>query len=174
MLLPDTKPPFRFWRFFFSPNGRVSRKAIWYFVVPIHATFYVASRIITENLEAAIGNNLMNSPWLYGNTLIGLFALVSLWPTFVIVAKRLHDVGWSAFLGIAPFALILVGFTDSLMTLRSHVVSTEFSLLNVLMLILNYGNLALIALLGFLPGAKGSNRFGLPVGSFPPEPAEHF
>lgn len=173
MLLPDAKPSFRFWNFFLSPNGRVSRKPIWYFVAPIQATFYAISWIVAQNVQAAIdGGDFRNSPWLFGDLVLALFTLTMLWPMFALVGKRLHDVGWTAGLGVAPFVVLVLAIVQSVSTLNG--LGNIPTALYMLIPLLTYYNLALIALLAVLPGTKGANRFGLPVGSFPPEPAEHF
>lgn len=174
MLLPDTKPPFRFWTFFFSPHGRVSRKAIWLFVGPIHTTFFAVSWIIPAMLRTDIANgNLQNSPWILANAFLGLFILVLAWPMFAVIAKRLHDLGWIAAFGTAQLVGLALGMAYGAATVVTgpQTMSPVFSITTM---VLAYYHLALIALLAILPGTKGANRFGPPPGSLAPEAAQHF
>jgi len=137
----------------------------------MQAVFFVTPWIITQRVQTAIAEgNFRSSPWLFANIAFGVFVLIMLWPMFAVVAKRLHDVGWIASLGVAPFVVFLLGVVQGVTAALDGMDGG----LPLLAPVLTCYNLALIALLACLPGTKGANRFGLPVGSPPPAASEHF
>jgi uncharacterized membrane protein YhaH (DUF805 family) len=74
-------------RFLFSSEGRISRKRYWLsYFLPILGVYFLAAF-----LDVIIANGAANPPAVFR----GLATLFFLWPAFAVVAKRLHDRGYS-------------------------------------------------------------------------------
>lgn len=131
--------------FFLSLKGRISRQEFWlgYFLT---LAVLLVSLPLLQKLSLAL-RRPASGPW-YRNELemalllprIAVFAAVA-WPLTAIFVKRLHDVGCSgwwllAFIG-AMWLTTLTGVEHK-----------------------NLVNVALFAILGFVPGKRGDNRFG--------------
>ena len=174
MLLPDIKPSFRFWRFFFSPQGRVSRLAIWAFVLPVRL-----SLLAIDLTMQAIGfpmdsiNTYSSTPWYMLSMVKLAIIVVTMWPIFAILAKRLHDIGWTFLPALAAFMPIIGG----ILVFIYLQVTDEFPpnpIIGRIQPILNDTAFVLALVLAFIPGQRTTNRFGPPVTGPADNPAHHF
>jgi uncharacterized membrane protein YhaH (DUF805 family) len=132
--------------FFLSLRGRASRQEFWlgYFglvvvaLIVVHALPHAGGAIYFPP-----GDTPDDDSW--RNELLGWPEIISLaltWPVIAIYAKRLHDLGVSAWwLLLIPAVTFIAGMND---LGRLHMLA--------------YG--VLLLLLGFLPGSAGPNRFG--------------
>lgn len=163
----DTKPPFRFWSFFFSPQGRVSRKAIWYFVLPVQGTVLAAQygiSFVKKNLLTR--DELLHSGWTYANLWVGLVMLIMVWPIFATLAKRLHDLavtGAPALLHFLPFVMaIAYGLAAANYALQHDFEATMrlSEIMGIVRLGIDLCVVALILFLAIRRGQSGANRFG--------------
>lgn len=124
-------PYFR--RLYFSPYGRAGRFSYnLFFFVPWFLTSLVLGVFLARNPESAL-------------VVLVAFLLLTLWPTFVMTTKRLHDVGlsgwwllgiWGATLGLK---LLLVRYGPIYVYLVTLVVAVLFM---------------------SWPGTNGPNRYG--------------
>lgn len=98
-------------KFYFSAQGRVSRKQWWLrLIVPVFAI-----SIVLGIIDAAIG---MSDPTSGIGLLSGVWALIVLIPSILIYIKRFHDrnkSGWWVLIGFVPiigalWLLIELGF----------------------------------------------------------------
>ena len=158
--------------FYFSGDGRVTRKDFWLRWVLDYVGLVVLAAIID-----AIAFSAMTAR-LGGNGPIGtILGFVLLWPSFAVAAKRFHDRGmsgwWPLWLFLASFALtiaIIVGFFMSGIdpeALAAGVVPAVEELNSNGLAVMGISSLALLALalfqlvvLGFLPGQEGPNKYG--------------
>ena len=165
MLLPYTKPPFRFWNFFFSPQGRVSRLAIWAFVLPVRLSLLaidLAMQTIGFPFDSI--NTFSSSPWYMLSMVKLAIIVVTMWPIFAILAKRFHDLGWTGLPALAAFMPIILGVLVSIY-LRVTGEIPPNPMIGRIQPILNDSAFVLALVLAFIPGQKTSNRFGPPVTS---------
>jgi uncharacterized membrane protein YhaH (DUF805 family) len=166
------RAPFRFWSFFFSLNGRVSR-------VP-----FLVFELITRLGVLAGYQALRFVPGLSMNTLglytlpLGLITVIMFWPNFALLFKRFHDAGLSGLWALPYFApapylvyvvyarLAAVGRHD--MVAAQHVTSAyaDWALAAIAW------GLVLIAAL--LPSGKSANRYGPRAGYLPEPPLDMF
>lgn len=174
MLLPAIKPPFHYWRFFFSPHGRVSRKAIWYFALPEKVALHILGWSLTYIVQQQI-DYPQSSPWMIGITIVGLVDLILMWPVFAVVAKRLHDVGLTALFAFPPFlSLAWLLFPMVSIATGFQTAAGYFEYINMVMQWISIYYLLLIAVLAVVPGQKTTNRFGPPVTGPEDDEAKHF
>ena len=119
--------------FYFSTRGRISRKFYWLFgCVP----FLVAGAVLGGVLVIARPNLASFLP------VILLFIVAGVWIAAAIYAKRLHDIGLSAWwLVLALLVYLLIALFVSLPASR----------------LLSF---VLWVVIGVIPGAKGANRYG--------------
>jgi uncharacterized membrane protein YhaH (DUF805 family) len=132
--------------FFLSLRGRVSRQEFWlgYFGLVVVALLLVHA---LPHADGAIyflpGDTPDNEAW--RSELLGwpeFISLVLTWPFIAIYAKRLHDLGLSAWwLLLIPVVTFVAGMCE---LSRLHIVAY----------------CVLLLLLGLLPGSTGPNRFG--------------
>ncbi len=155
--MPSSIPPFRFWRFFFSLKGRVSRRAIWWFVLPVEA----ATDIIMygwRHLRPVAQGTSIDDAIVYASV-IGLIKLMFLWPVFAVLVKRLHDCNVTGLIALPRFLpfVAIIGTAIGVLYIRGIDMLYVGSYINLGATI--YLGL-LILVLAFLPGSKGANRFG--------------
>ncbi len=185
--MPDTKPPFRFWNFFFSLNGRVSRLGVWAFILPEKALAWFVPYLIARFIyhpaavayKAAVHSDDFDKvqamfPSFETASIIwslqGVIFLFLLWPAFALTFKRLHDVGWRGLFALpilSPYIYNGIVLTFQIAG-HLHRVNLHASLIfNALY----YYTWALSILLAILPGNTETNRFGrLPTQ--PPKPIQ--
>ena len=162
--MPDkAKPPFRFWSFFFSLNGRVSQRA---FVLAATLPHFLL--FVEDHLRVYLNrmHHLPIMPWFMAQSLVNLALL---WPFFAVTFKRFHDAnlsGWPAMAYFLPFvAALAVGFSIAVFYRQHlqdaplkpnlfHSPAYQWSVFAIIWM------LALIPI--FIPGTRGRNRFGPP------------
>lgn len=160
--MPSSTPPFRFWHFFFSLNGRVSRHAIWWFVLPVEIVLRGGREIF--RLVARQHAMVDGFQTLYvGMTLFGLVRLIMAWPIFAVLFKRLHDRTLTGLIAL-PYLLdfaVAIGIAFTYFSFRNH------ESLQTASLILRYSPFVglafttlLVLILAILPGRRGPNRYG--------------
>jgi uncharacterized membrane protein YhaH (DUF805 family) len=103
----------------FSFEGRVGRATYWYYVLALVVVFMILGFVFGFSAASSVGPN-GEMPASFGavGVVFGLAALLSLWPTLAIQAKRWHDVdksAWWILIGLVPavgglIALIFNGF----------------------------------------------------------------
>lgn len=149
------KAPFRFWRFFFSLQGRVSR---WPFLA-----FSLTTRLVIlagyQSLRFIPGIDPVRM--VFYTLPLGLLTLVVLWPNFALLFKRFHDAnltGLWALLYFAPFFYAI--YEGSLLVQgvqHGHAIAPRPKYASWGLAAFNYG-LMLAAFL--LPHSKSANRYG--------------
>ena len=133
----------RLWRLAVSPNGRLPRGT---FVIAVVASFVVLlALVIGVSGLAALNENYNGTPKGAEVLLIPFN-----WVMIALGAKRLHDLGWTAWLMAIP---VLVGAALPYMGLGLGDPITTI-VLNGL------GALACLLPLGFVRGTEGPNRYG--------------
>ncbi len=158
--------------FYFSGDGRVTRKDFWLRWILVYLGLVVLAAIIDAIAFAAMTARLG------GNGPIGtILGFVLLWPSFAVAAKRFHDRGmsgwWPLWLFLASFALmiaLIVGLVMSGLDLEAIAAGVEPELDRLNgdgIMLIGVSGLALLGLavfqlvvLGFLPGQHGPNRYG--------------
>ena len=135
--------PAHFAWFFLSFRGRVSRQEFWLG----YAFILVVMLLIIpplQDLSLALRKPL-SRPWYRDELDLALllgrmtaYAII-LWPLLTMYVKRLHDLGFSGWwlLGFFAAAAILDGIVPK-----------------------GYLGVALMLIIGFVPGRRGDNRFG--------------
>ncbi len=153
------KAPFRFWRFFFSLQGRVSR---WPFLA-----FSLATRLTIlagyQGLRFVPGLNPVS---MIAYTLpLSVLTLIVLWPNFALLFKRFHDsnlTGLWALLYFTPLFYALYESTVHLQQLTQHHAWAPMpNYVNWGLVAFNY---ALVLVVFLFPGSKTANRYGPPPG----------
>lgn len=168
-LADPRKAPFRFWRFFFSLQGRVSR-------VP-----FLTFELITRLGLLAGYQIVRHIPGLPPITIIAytlpltLISLAALWPNFALLFKRFHDNGQSGLWALPYFAPFLyggyIGYTSLQAGLHNHAFVPGFSYVNWLIIAINYG---LVLIAAALPGNRTTNAFGPRPGLLPDQAQDVF
>jgi uncharacterized membrane protein YhaH (DUF805 family) len=156
------KAPFRFWSFFFSTRGRVSRGPFALFevslalaIIALAIGVFLSARQLSED----------RGHFLIFTAALGSLYVLTLWPRFAVMAKRCHDVGWSWIVAL-PMLLPLFFFGINIVLLQwrgsldrdNMVVFNEVRSLAEAATAVAYH--CLILALCFIPGRKGANRFG--------------
>ncbi len=156
------KPPFRFWSFFFSLQGRVSRLAIWAFVIPYDVTFFLASRYIHELQSNSIHHltsveGFYPQPWVIGYLVLGIVEFLMFWPIFAVIFKRLHDIRLSGLISLITLAPFVLAFARGFARTGLHVYIKPEP-----MIFFGLGMAVWIAhaILAVIPGTSGANRYG--------------
>jgi uncharacterized membrane protein YhaH (DUF805 family) len=145
-----------FARFYFSPNGRISRSQYWlWYIVPVLVISIVLSAI--AGIAAAAGIPGLAAGF---ESLYWLFALLTFWPGIAVLVKRIHDrnrSGWLVVLPIAAGLLIVAGAVIANAT-GAFVAGGILSAI---------GAIAFLAIaiwffveFGCMPGTDGPNRYG--------------
>jgi len=116
-------------------SGRAQRPEFWWYML-----FYVLVQIVTSLIDSVLGLGLINA-------LAGLALLV---PTLAVTARRLHDLGQTGWIQIAPgiVALILFAFIFVMPAL-----TMVFIVLMIAVIVAFYIYLA-------MPGQPGPNKYG--------------
>lgn len=166
--MPDIKPPFRFWSFFFSPQGRVSRRAIWFFVVPQKPVSLFLGGMLFYLLGTDTPPAITESSWRIAATTTGILYLLLTWSAFAVVSKRLHDVGLPAMLAAPPLISAAWYFATPIIRATGfYAVTDHYELISAAVNWINIYHVLLIGVFSFVPGQTADNRFGTAVtGSF--------
>lgn len=161
------------WKFLFlSGDGRIGRKDFWLAFLLIMAVSFVLGMV------PILGQ---------------LIGLALIWPQVCIHAKRLHDMGRSAWLILAPFGvtivcMILAGVTGGMAMLSGGLLSEAgaeavgsgaamagFGMVFLFMSAAMLVGLAFLLWIGLTPSQPGENQYGPPAqpvfGAPPPPPS---
>jgi uncharacterized membrane protein YhaH (DUF805 family) len=138
-----------------SFQGRLRRRDLWIYwiglVVAAGALFVLVQRLLDIDLGA-------QQPW--------LLPLLTVWPTYALLAKRMHDRNRSARWALLLLVPELIGYLDTLVSLPEAVAMPSKII----------GGLVAIWFLidfGLLDGTPGDNRFGpSPKASREPSPSQ--
>ena len=141
----------------------MSRKAIWFFVLPLEATFRTLEYTLPVFTRTILTRqNAIGSPWLYANAILGGVMLIFMWPIFVILAKRLHDLRLTGFIA-APYFLPLLTAVIVASSVAIGFGLGQESLYRYGLLSRSAGEVyvaVLILVLAAVKGQRGQNRFG--------------
>lgn len=158
----NRKAPFRFWSFFFSLKGRVSLWPFLALIIPVRLVTFVSGEILrhsTRNVHAI-------APLL---SAIGLFELLTLWPTFAVLFKRFHNANTTGLWALVPFAPFAYGIYRGIeisIAVRhgAYKPAPPWHYEQWIVLAIVW---VPIIVATFLPASKGTNRFGPPPGQLP-------
>ncbi len=166
------KAPFRFWNFFFSLNGRVSRGP------------FLAFELTTRLVILAGYQGLRFVPGLSLTTIglytlpLGLLTLIVMWPNFALLFKRFHDAGLSGVWALPYFAPGPYAFYVSvarIMAMQRHDMAAARHVTSVYVAWgLTAVTWGLVVIAALLPGAKGANRYDPRAGYLPDQPPDVF
>lgn len=137
-----------YWKKSFVWSGRATRAEYWW---PVLVNFLInlVSMIVTVFVP-------------FFGILFGLFGIVTIFPGFAVLARRMHDVNKSAWFGVMPI-LLLFGLTVSAIVGNTGVQS-EFDGFKAIVLIIGYLIAFVMGIIVFiytlLPGTKGKNKYG--------------
>ncbi len=172
----NRKAPFRFWSFFFSLKGRVSRWPIIAIVIPSHLAFYGLSYVRSAALNAYMRShpNDFESVATYLAIyafVIATISLILLWPMFALPFKRLHDANmsgqpiliyWIPFIAGAGGSILLV-----IAGAKGHGPFPAYMHNAYFVWGARIISWAVAIVPALLPGTKGPNRYGPPQGQLP-------
>jgi uncharacterized membrane protein YhaH (DUF805 family) len=157
-----------FWRFYFSPSGRISRSQYWLkFVLP-----YLAITVILQIAALISGPGSPASAIV--TTILCVFWLAALWPSIAVLVKRIHDrnkSGWFILFLFVPavvFSVLLFVWLGAaiIAAAAGQPVTAAISLGIVGILVIGLGTIILginiwfFVEFGCLRGTIGANRFG--------------
>jgi uncharacterized membrane protein YhaH (DUF805 family) len=127
--------------YFFSFKGRIRRLEFWLGYAWIFALVASSRSPFFYVFRAAHGMHTPREAKLAVISYIWIIALISTWPVAAIYAKRLHDVGVSAWwLIAAPLVLLILQSTNSILSFLIPIL--------------------IPLVIGLLPGTPDANRFG--------------
>lgn len=147
--------------FYFSPFGRISRKDFWLKYVLVLVGLAVGAIIIDMVVFPGVRVGQDTGP------LEGVVNVVSLWPQIALTTKRFHDRGmsgwWQLLFNIAIGAGGVFAYSAMLEAgVERGLPIPENLYLPLLVgggMVLLFGLVELV-ILGFLPGTRGSNKYG--------------
>jgi uncharacterized membrane protein YhaH (DUF805 family) len=146
-------------RYFFSPMGRISRKAYLFFAIPV-IVLGVAAGYADEYFFPEAMAVRDTGP------ITAILGLITLWPQIAITSKRFHDRNMSGWWQLAFYAGFLVGGFVLGWAIGMAGGSIEFvsgrelpTLFAGLAIILVTGGVE-FAILSLLPGTRGRNEYG--------------
>jgi len=167
-LADPRKAPFRFWRFFFSLRGRVSRWPFLAFALITHLGILAARQIIGIVAARQFGGDLSSPNFeLTGlcHTAIGLVDLVVLWPNFALLFKRFHDAGLSGLWSLPYFWPVVQNIFSTVMftvaVQRGDLAAAEQATPDYINWSIIGATWGLIAIGALLPARKAATRFDL-------------
>jgi uncharacterized membrane protein YhaH (DUF805 family) len=149
--------------FLFNPNGRVSRKQIWFnYLLPVAFAGFVANFVDAAVFGASLTSRAAFAdgapPMTFGlSFFLNLFLL---WPSIAVPVKRFHDRGMTGW-WVLLFALGIVfcgGF--AVFEMLANAPSGSMGAAGPALLVLAGLMLAQFVILYCLPGQDGENRFG--------------
>ena len=161
------KQPFKFWTFFFSSHGRVSRKAYALFELPamliVVGVSYAARLVMfsatSANTSSAV-QNLILVP-----TILGILSLILLWPRFAVAVKRLHDVdipwyGAGVILLVPALSYAFGTIAAHDLTAGDHSAAPAVNYLVVVPGVVYYATNLFVLVLCLLPPRPSASRYG--------------
>ncbi len=169
------KPPFRFWRFFFSLRGRVSRLAIWAFVLPGKVVAWAAEYLVRRDYYVPAMNAYIatvksdvadthRAEQAFTHTAIimtsvELLSFLLIWPFFALIVKRLHDIGWRGLFALPILLPALYAVVAGALQAVNHLHRVNLPV-GPAFTVDYYYVWALVLLLAILPGKTAANRYG--------------
>jgi len=139
-------------RIFLGLSGRTARKPFLFRMLLVWLVFYAASMLvfmIAWGGPRSVGLSNTQADWV-GYAAVAV-AVLSAWAAFVLVARRMQDLGFSGLHALWLFGLCAASLFASA---AAPVLSLALAALVALIF---------LALL-FLPGTQGANAFGSPPG----------
>jgi len=163
---PEYVPP-SFGRFYFSPSGRISRSQYWLkFTLP-----YIGISIVLQIMSAISGAG--SAFHVVTSMILFIFSLIVIWPSIVILIKRIHDrnkSGWLSLVLYIPVIILTILLFVWLATLfvaiaaGSAVSAPSIGAFGVFVMILGFAcagiSIWFFIEFGCLRGTVGANRFG--------------
>ena len=167
--MPESQAKFRFWWFFFSLKGRVTRVPIVFFVLPFHVVFLafdIVSRIVPRNTDKILFEN----PWFIAGVMLFAINILLNWPIFALLVKRLHDFGLTGIIALPclyPIFITIAAGTWGLLH-ESHTIRPEFDpgfrigdyAQYILSTYYIYTSILILAS-ALIVGNRGNNRYGV-------------
>ena len=150
------RPPFHFWRFFFSLRGRVSRVPFAAFMLPVKAFFFFAVTAAEHSFLATRQDLTL--------IFLGVLKWLITWPSLALTFKRLHDCNLPGLMALVIFSPAVV---NAIQTINEVIAIHHGAAPNVSSVLYNgasnaffYGLWIFALGLALFPGSKGPNRFG--------------
>jgi uncharacterized membrane protein YhaH (DUF805 family) len=155
---------------FFSFNGRITRRTWWtawiVLLVLEVAVNHWLSRALNDD-KAFIDGTWENLKDIFADTSGWIVALIFLWPNIAMNTKRFHDLnmpGWWWLLFVAPFlAATAISISPYGTVVGPDGITHPSPLAGWAQLISGVTAIATLAMLGFVRGTAGPNRFGPPA-----------
>jgi uncharacterized membrane protein YhaH (DUF805 family) len=146
--------------------------AMWAFVLPIRL-FMLLGGLTLQNIGFSPAD--WASSWMLLNISIGLMTVVCMWPVFVLMAKRLHDIGWSGWFAAPVFYPLAWGLGNSVyMAVTDDGIMRPGLIVGLILDGLIQYPLIASVILAIIPGQKNANRHGVPLDGLPNAAAQHF
>ena len=159
--------------FFGTINGRMSLRSHWLrFVLPAAALLGAMLVVVlsyTWWMVGAMDDPKFEEEIVYGAVAMSVFSfwqLVCFIPGIIALAKRLHDLGWTAWwllAAAAPPVVAMIAFVVAAIALGENFKPETFALFGVswLLVLVSWAPAGLLTLLcSVVPGSKSENRFG--------------
>jgi uncharacterized membrane protein YhaH (DUF805 family) len=146
--------------------------AIWAFVLPVRL-FPLCSSIVLKSIGFSRAD--WASPWMLLNISTGLVTAVTMWSVFVLMAKRLHDFGWSGWFAAPVFYPLAWGLWNAVyMGMTEGDVFRPNTILGYVLTAAALYPLIASIILAIVPGQKQANRHGSALNEGPDTAAQHF
>jgi uncharacterized membrane protein YhaH (DUF805 family) len=156
-----------FWTFYFSAAGRISRSQYWLrFCLPYFVIGLVLQISVGISGESSVAHSALSS-------LLTIFSLVVIWPTIVILIKRIHDRNKSGWLCLALYGPMILAFILMFAWLADAIIAAaagkdvsppEINAVGVsaiiLLIVSMIVSLWFFVEFGCLRGTIGANRYG--------------
>ena len=158
--------------FYFSGEGRISRKDFWLRWVLVYLGLSILVTIVDLFAFSDLTQRLGGS-----GPLSTILSFLLIWPSFAVSAKRFHDRGmsgwwplWLFLIGIGLVIVMVVGLFMTGLDMEGLAAGYEPDFTNAnpagigllalsLLALIGLGIFQLVVL-GFLPGQTGPNRYG--------------
>ncbi len=149
--------------------------AMWAFVIPVRL-FMFGSSYLLQNIGFSEADMMepSSAPWMALKASSAIVTIASFWPEFVLMVKRLHDLGWSGIFAAPVFYPLAWGIVTFTYMNATNEVPHSNTILSLVSSIMGYYPMILTVILALFPGRKTSNRFGPPVTGPSDEAARHF
>lgn len=161
-----TRPRFKFWSFFFSLRGRVSRGAYSWFEIPALALLLLIGQVAIPAIMMAMATSANTDPGRISlvTSLAAMANFFLLWPRFAILVKRLHDVNLKWYLAtplLLPVATSPLAYIDGIRVAQNGFQPTAVTYaLGGMNIALFWISLALVLAFCFISARPAGNRYG--------------
>lgn len=144
---------------FFSLNGRICRKSWWIGLVILALAALVLMFALTSLLGITTADMAQKPPLKKVLQMHLILGLITLWPSFALNLKRLHDRNRATAFLVLFYALnyLVTGLQYFDLTGPPEKPSGAFLAVSLIMVVVT---LWLVIELGFLRGTEGENRYG--------------